>query len=1015
MNKLEKYIFNEVSAIGHRHLKLVFSEAYSLNESARIQHAEDFIFWEGSAGAKRVLTSFLELQKDGYKNLTIKWDGSPAVIFGRNQSGQFVLTDKSGFTAKSYNGKVTSPEELEQMFLNRGKNSEKSDEYRAFANNMKSVFNVFESAIPKSFRGYFKGDLLYFSKPPIENGKYIFKPNLVTYHVDVNSELGKKIDNSISGVVIHRMVDELGNETPIENFGIFQGTKLLVIPPISIQNAPKINVSKLKETVSLLNANSSNIDKMLNESTLTTLKLSDFPDNLYRYINSKVDTGLDKLGADFKQWLESPSNKLTDTKKAKTWEYIEKNRAAFDVLWKVVTNIMDIKDDIIKQIDAQDLPIKAFIGNQSGGEGYVLSDPAGDIKFVSRSSFSAANRAIRRENVNEGGWLKPELTSKTKITPQIVNKVFENAKKFIKDFNQYLSNNNQKLITDFKILGSAKYFQADLDDKKESQYGDIDVMFVLPEFDDIDDSKVKTMYSKFIVDFVKTANQDYIDVESAERSAGKQLVLKIDTDQWVQIDLLYTFKKYSDWFSSRFSPERGLKGFVIGYLYSSLADTLRISIADRGVRAKIKDNQIVNPLLRKDVVDNLISTNPRTFLFDIFVFLAKLFNVKYHKRDIDNNLTQFSGIDPDNIKFESLAYGVLGLSKTLDNTGILLKMNMDYQTFVDKIKTTYKAKNQESLTMRSKKADDEETTKNLEKIEKDAKIGISVVDRILKEFVEDFKKVVNEGGNAVNSNSKIPREYLESTVKNGLKIYKLNNLDVSIIGNTSKSVLGDIDVATPVEGLEQLLKASYEIDKKDFYVKLEEYISKNIPPNIPKPEYKMMSGLDQVSINVPIVDKTNNHMMSTDTLNEKGYVQLDLMIGDVTFMKKALSGAPEDSKYKAAMRNLLLMNIMRYSYEPTSDPNTRVRYQFNWKKGLQKLDVVKNAKGKEEKKNIKTIYTDMDDVAVFLFGSNHTFNDISSFEKLFKLLSSNDFKYKQYKDEIIADFKEEIKKLGFEI
>ena len=57
----------------------------------------------------------------------------------------------------------------------------------------------------------------------------------------------------------------------------------------------------------------------------------------------------------------------------------------------------------------------------------------------------------------------------------------------------------------------------------------------------------------------------------------------------------------------------------------------------------------------------------------------------------------------------------------------------------------------------------------------------------------------------------------------------------------------------------------------------------------------------------------------------------------------------------------------------------------------------------------------MDDVAVFLFGKNHTFNDMNTFEKLFKLVNSDNFRYKKYKNEIITDFKEEIKKLGFEL
>ena len=52
---------------------------------ARIQHAEDIIFWEGSAGAMRVLQSLRNMAADDHKNVTLKWAGSPALIFGRDE------------------------------------------------------------------------------------------------------------------------------------------------------------------------------------------------------------------------------------------------------------------------------------------------------------------------------------------------------------------------------------------------------------------------------------------------------------------------------------------------------------------------------------------------------------------------------------------------------------------------------------------------------------------------------------------------------------------------------------------------------------------------------------------------------------------------------------------------------------------------------------------------------------------------------------------------------------------
>ncbi len=350
-----------------------------LNEATRIDHAEDLIFWEGSKGAIRSIKSFIELEKDGYKNVTMKWDGSPAVVFGRNDEGKFVLTDKSGFVAKGYNGRPTSPEELEQMFLGRGK-SVKTDEYRLFVQNMKSTFSIFESSVPTTFRGYFKGDLLYFSTPLIENGRYVFKPNIVTYTVDVNSELGRRIAQSKAAVVVHREVDNFGNETAITNYNVFQGKQLLVIPPISVNNPPDVNEKRLKDIVLYINKHARNIDDFINPSKLASMKMTNFPDILYKYLNSKVDTGLVNIGDDFLQWI-SQSN-LTDAMKKKITDYVNSNRDGFDSLWKVVVEIMSVKDEIINQIDNQGSEIKSYIGNEPGGEGYVFSHPEGGFVLV---------------------------------------------------------------------------------------------------------------------------------------------------------------------------------------------------------------------------------------------------------------------------------------------------------------------------------------------------------------------------------------------------------------------------------------------------------------------------------------------------------------------------------------------------------------------------------------------------------------------------------------------------------
>jgi len=164
---------------------------------ARIQHAEDFVIFNGSKGAAHALESLKSLEQGGHKDVTIKWDGSPAIIFGRNENGEFVFTDKSGFVKKGGVERATSGDDLEQFLLNRGggANRDKPDRI-AFASNMKEAFSVYEKAVPRDFKGYFKGDLLYYNTPPVEENKFVFTPNIVTYRVDVNSDLGKKINQS---------------------------------------------------------------------------------------------------------------------------------------------------------------------------------------------------------------------------------------------------------------------------------------------------------------------------------------------------------------------------------------------------------------------------------------------------------------------------------------------------------------------------------------------------------------------------------------------------------------------------------------------------------------------------------------------------------------------------------------------------------------------------------------------------------------------------------------------------
>jgi len=371
----------------------------SLMEGARIDHAEDVVFWEGSKGAARTIESLKSLEQGGHKDVTIKWDGSPAIIFGRNADGEFTLTDKSGFGAKGYDGKPTTAKDIEQMFLGRKerKGIEADDNYKAFASNMASIFDEYEKAVPKDFVGYFKGDLLYYHRPPVENNEFVFKPQMVTYRVSTASDLGKKIAQSKTGVVVHLLMDEQGNDGPLppNYLDIFQGNDVLVFPSVTVQKPAKVESEAIKSLRQLVAKDAAAIDKFLDKNTLTQLKMKNVDEILYSYMNQKVDTGLSNINTqDFTNWLAGSA--VSKPKQTRLVDYISKNKAGLDAIFEVVNGIMKVKNDIIAQFDSHDSEVSASIGDEPGGEGYVLAHPQGSIKLVNRAGFTAANRAVQR-------------------------------------------------------------------------------------------------------------------------------------------------------------------------------------------------------------------------------------------------------------------------------------------------------------------------------------------------------------------------------------------------------------------------------------------------------------------------------------------------------------------------------------------------------------------------------------------------------------------------------------------
>jgi hypothetical protein len=356
-----------------------------LTEGARIEHIEDLVFERGTRGVREALDIITHAAEDTRRYTTVKWDGKPAIIWGRKPTGEFVLTDKSGFGAKGYDGLATSPEMMAQIQRQRG--GERSELIAIYT----KLFPMLRATTPENFRGYVQGDLLYTETPPEVAGAYVFRPNFVEYKIPAGSKLGEQIGASEVGIAAHTRYQEPSAEpTPLRQLNIDPVPGLLIIEPTvkDIKNVTP-NAALIKQLRQVVNKNAQAIDGLFNPAELRAAQLADLPQLCKRYINSRIDTNYDNLLSDFGNWLQT---NVTPRKYNNTVEYLQSPRSNSDGMVAAFTAFLllhDIKTDMLEQLDRQ----------QPGQEGWVLATPAGRAKLVNRFGFSAGNRILNNPNL----------------------------------------------------------------------------------------------------------------------------------------------------------------------------------------------------------------------------------------------------------------------------------------------------------------------------------------------------------------------------------------------------------------------------------------------------------------------------------------------------------------------------------------------------------------------------------------------------------------------------------------
>ena len=365
----------------------------SINEDkGHLDHPEDLIFLGGSEGANRAIQATVATVKNP-ATVTIKWDGYPALIFGRNSSGKFSIMDKHMFNKKDGTGRqVFSPEQFVQY------DQARSVERDSLWPIITEIWHGLEKA-SKGAKGYYWGDLLFHQPLNDQNGSYVFKanPNGITYKVEANSSVGKLMSGKRAGIAVHQYIDPNAMTTDEAvtldgNIGQLKNNSDVAIVPSAMPTAPKLKIDNtlLKNAQNAIKKYGPAVDQLMNTAPQAR---NTFNQLFTVYINKKIVSGdLNNLASGFMDFVET--RPMTDKMKAKISEHLNNNKDAIVGAFTIWIAMYNLKMSVVSQLNkaAEVSPVKGYLedGTETH-EGFVSNG----LKFVDRMGFSRQNLARR--------------------------------------------------------------------------------------------------------------------------------------------------------------------------------------------------------------------------------------------------------------------------------------------------------------------------------------------------------------------------------------------------------------------------------------------------------------------------------------------------------------------------------------------------------------------------------------------------------------------------------------------
>ena len=394
-----------------------FNSFLTEQKNLHMEHLEDEVLNGGVEGTRGAI-NFLQGLRDmlaghgsSSVNVTVKWDGAPAVFAGINPENDQFFVGTKGIFAK--NAKINySHEDI-------NKNHK--------AGLAKKLHTALDELSKVGIKGVLQGDMMYSSddlkKEEIDGVSYItFQPNTIVYAVPVKSQLAAKIMSSKMGIVWHTTYSGDTMEDMSASFGVsagaFQETGSVWQADASFRDTSGTSTMTKKETDEVTSILSkagklfqqldSNVLRMVSDDPQTALLVKTYNNtkvragtkisNVRKHTAGLIAFVYDRLKADIDRVKQEKTKAAKKVTMDRYVGFLRKNSSELVKIFAMQNLLIDAKLLIVRKLESIKGLAKTFVRTSTGyrvtaPEGFVAIDnlKGGALKLVDRMEFAHQN------------------------------------------------------------------------------------------------------------------------------------------------------------------------------------------------------------------------------------------------------------------------------------------------------------------------------------------------------------------------------------------------------------------------------------------------------------------------------------------------------------------------------------------------------------------------------------------------------------------------------------------------